>query len=630
MKRIILLLLFAILCLNTYAQQIQIDSLQRLLSLPQHNTSKIDTWNKISERYAYANPDSGIYYATKAQLLAKQVGDKKREAIALNYIGGCVWNKGNLSKALVYLKESIKIAQQINDESLIVNNLMITGLVYRSAENHRQSLHYYFQAQALLVQLPIEFLYPTLLSNIGRAYNYLEQYDSAIYFLEKSLLTFRKYAPKHQSIALINLGDVMFRMKRYETAKDYLLKGSEIAKTIYPRDLAASYRILAEIYLYENKLNIAEDYAKKAINAAQSGNFKYFMYQAYRVYANVLEAKKDIPNALKYKNLFILYRDSVYSEASKNSLQILEYEKAQGQIAILQKEKAMEIIAKQKQQNIFSLVSIFFILLCIILGYIIWQKQKTNQTLANQKIEILKQKEVLQTQSNILNELNIEKDKIFSIVAHDLRSPLASLKNIFVLLERNLLSQEEFQEMLPNLNKQISYSFDMTEELLYWARSQMNVIKVVPIKVNIADVFEEQINRLEDTARKKGVLLITQTTPDLSQAYVDIDMLKNVLRNLITNAIKFCNHGDKITLQAQNEDKFIKVAVKDTGIGISSENLSKLFTNANFTTRGTAGEKGTGLGLSLCKDFLEKNGGKIWVESIKNEGAAFYFTLPKA
>lgn len=630
MKRLILVVLLTILYINGYAQQNQIDSLKKVLINSVSDSNSIDLLTIISAKYVFIKPDSAIFYSIKAASLAQQIGDKRRQATALNQLGGGYMNKGNLVKALQHLKESLLITQQIGIKQMIMNDLILIGLIYRNIENHRQSLRYYFQAVDIQKQIEIDQIYPITLSNIGRAYNYLGQYDSSAYFLEKSLSIFQKSFPKYQSIALINLGDVKFKTKQYALAKDYLLKGSEIAKTIYPRDLAVSYRLLAEIYLMENELIIAEDYAKQAIEIAQNGNFKLMMYQAYRVYADILEAKKDMTNALKYKNLFILYRDSVYSEAAQNGFQIFEYEKEQGQVAILQKEKVLEIASKQEQQNIFLIIVVFFIVISIILGYIIWQKQQSNQMLAKQKAEILLQKEVVEKQSNTLGEMNKEKDKIFSIVAHDLRSPLASLKSVFELVVAGYFSQKEFFDILPKLNRQLDNAFELTEELLYWARSQMNAIKIEPVPTNIEDIFREQLIRCEEAAKAKGILLSSEIAEDLSKAYIDVDMLKNVLRNLIANAVKFCKQGNMITLKAKNEENFVKITVADTGIGIAPENIHKLFAHTNFTTQGTGGEKGTGLGLVLCKDFLEKNGGKIWVESELGKGSNFFLTIPQA
>ncbi|TAH22142.1 MAG: hypothetical protein EAZ08_01400 [Cytophagales bacterium] len=633
MKKTTFLLFFILFRLSIIcAQQAQIDSLKSVLAKVENDTNKIEILNEIARKHVYFKPDSAIYYASKAQTLARRVGSRRGEILALNSLSGAYLNKGNLGEALQYAKQNIKITKQIGEKSIIatatVDNLLQIGLIYRSAENHRQSLYYYFQALAILKQGQQSRIYPITLSNIGRAYNNMGLYDSANYFLAQSLHLFQTKYPKDQSIALINWGDVKFRTKEYAQAKEYLLKGSAIAKTIYTRDLAVSYRLLAEIYLIEKDLAVAEDYAKKAIEVAQSGNFKYWMAQAYRVYATILETKKDMANALKYKNLFILYRDSAYSEANQGSLQIFEYEKKQGQVAILQKEKALEKASKQEQQNIFIIIILFFIIISIILGYIIRQKQQTNKILASQKAEILQQKEALELQRNALNESNHSKDKIFSIVAHDLRSPLSTLKSIFLLLKTEGLSVKELTDLLPTLGKQVNSAFDLTEELLYWARSQMNTITINPVKVQLKGVFDAQIATFEELANLKAINLLADV-PESTYILADEDMLKTVLRNLITNAIKFSYRNGKITLKAQNEGNMVKISVADTGIGISEANLSQLFTNENFTTLGTAGEKGTGLGLSLCKDFIEKNGGKIWVESTKNQGTTFYFTLKK-
>ncbi len=257
------------------------------------------------------------------------------------------------------------------------------------------------------------------------------------------------------------------------------------------------------------------------------------------------------------------------------------------------------------------------------------KNSELEQKVKERTFEILQQKEELQQQAISLNETNQSKDKIFSIVAHDLRSPLASLKGIFNLLESKMLTAEEFFELFPELNKSLNNVFNLTEEVLYWARQQMQVIEIHPVQLNLSIVFKDQISRIENLASLKGVFLSYQTADDLSKVEADEDMIKSVLRNLINNAIKFSNKGGQVIVKAVNEEGFVKVTVSDTGIGIDPENISKVLGSENYTTRGTANEKGTGLGLTLCKDFVRRNGGKIWVESELGVGSHFHFTLPQ-
>jgi signal transduction histidine kinase len=230
----------------------------------------------------------------------------------------------------------------------------------------------------------------------------------------------------------------------------------------------------------------------------------------------------------------------------------------------------------------------------------------------------------------MLSKSNQTKDKIFSIVSHDLRSPLTALRGVFTLVENKGMTVEELRNFVPELTRRIGHASDIAEELLHWSRSQMDAIEINLIEFDVADLLKKKKQRFTQSANDKGVIITVDIPQSSILVYADIDMVKTVLRNLISNAIKFSNHGGTITLQADTQNGFSKICVTDNGIGILPEHVNKMFKEHGFTTAGTANEKGTGLGLMLCKEFIEKNGGKIWVESEWGKGSSFCFTLPLA
>jgi PAS domain S-box-containing protein len=226
-----------------------------------------------------------------------------------------------------------------------------------------------------------------------------------------------------------------------------------------------------------------------------------------------------------------------------------------------------------------------------------------------------------------LEELNQLKDRLFSIIAHDLRSPLISLADMLKLTEEGDLSNNEFISLLPELSKNIGYTFGLVENLLYWARSQLSGATVKPSLFDLHPVIEHLLGLFQHNANEKGIKIHNKIRDGVF-VYADADMIQVVLRNLVANAIKFCRNGDLIFINASCTDDMITLSVEDTGIGISKENLSRLFALENFTTRGTVNEQGTGLGLMLCQEFIEKNNGTISVDSTLGQGSRFQFSLP--
>lgn len=230
-----------------------------------------------------------------------------------------------------------------------------------------------------------------------------------------------------------------------------------------------------------------------------------------------------------------------------------------------------------------------------------------------------------------LKALNATKDKLFSIIAHDLKSPFNSILGFSDLLLNDLhsYSVEKTGEFIEQINSSAKNTLSLIDNLLAWANSQMGQINYQPEKIFLLPIFQDIIELLSPTAKIKNIT-IRYFQPDELAVYADKNLLETIIRNLISNAIKFTNTNGKINVYSILENDQIVITISDSGMGISRENINRLFDiNENFTTKGTANEKGSGLGLILCKEFIEKQGGKIWVESEVGVGSDFKFTLPK-
>jgi signal transduction histidine kinase len=245
------------------------------------------------------------------------------------------------------------------------------------------------------------------------------------------------------------------------------------------------------------------------------------------------------------------------------------------------------------------------------------------------KLLVEHQKEI-KRRSDELEQLNKVKDKFFSIISHDLRSPINALSAILGMAEKKQLTAEEFNQVTKDLRIQFNHARTLINNLLDWALLQMDKLQTKPEEVDLASLVDENFKLLETQSLKEMKLI--NMVPSGIMVIADLNMLNLVLRNLIMNAIKFSELGGIIEIAAQqNQEHFVTISVKDYGIGISKEVQKFLFDKTSgYSTRGTANEKGTGLGLILCKEFVEKNGGKIWFESTEGVGSTFYFTIKKS
>lgn len=230
-----------------------------------------------------------------------------------------------------------------------------------------------------------------------------------------------------------------------------------------------------------------------------------------------------------------------------------------------------------------------------------------------------------------LKSLNAGKDKFFSIIAHDLKSPLSGLLGFTEILvdEYEELQDEEKREFIEHSHQAAKSLMALLENLLEWSRVQTGNVSFSPVRLNVESIVDEVYNLFSQNAKGKAINLKKNIDPGI-EILADKNMFKTILRNLISNGIKFTSIGGSITISAEAQSDCVKICIKDSGVGISQNNISKLFKiDRNFTTAGTSNERGTGLGLILCKELVEKNGGKILVESEVGKGTLFSLTFPK-
>lgn len=245
---------------------------------------------------------------------------------------------------------------------------------------------------------------------------------------------------------------------------------------------------------------------------------------------------------------------------------------------------------------------------------------------------ILRQNKELTEINEELQTLNATKDKLFSIIAHDLKNPLASFKTAIEYLHKDyyMFSDEEKIELLNEISDSAKSVYELLENLLQWSLAQRNKTPFNPVQFNFKDIVETTLSQLSLHAKNKKISLINHITEPI-EVNGDVNLLTIVVRNLVSNAIKFTREGGSVQIDGKvNEDNnYYLVSVKDNGVGIPPEKLSKIFKiESSGSTRGTHNETGTGLGLLLCKEYVEKHGGRIWVESELDIGTTFYFTIP--
>ncbi|HAQ65769.1 MAG TPA: hypothetical protein DCR43_07965 [Bacteroidales bacterium] len=253
---------------------------------------------------------------------------------------------------------------------------------------------------------------------------------------------------------------------------------------------------------------------------------------------------------------------------------------------------------------------------------------ETQLTMIRQRQELLDLNIKLQSSNKMLEEANEAKDKLLTIIGHDLRGPIGNINNLLHLILENQLDGNDRNELLQETILSVQGTYFLLENLLFWAKSQRNEIEFYPEEVNLNELIVETIHSLQSTAVDKNIV-VSSHLDDTDTVTGDSNMLAVVIRNLISNAIKFTSSGGTVVIETHlNQNHKLWVSVTDTGVGLSADQIEKLLTpGIHNSSRGTQNEKGTGVGLSLCSDFLRHHGSSLKIDSSPNKGSTFSFSL---
>ncbi len=393
---------------------------------------------------------------------------------------------------------------------------------------------------------------------------------------------------------------------------------------------------VASVYLKAGMLDKCEMYLNIVLGNLKSITELAYIQETYQLLSE-LYAKRG-----NYKKAFDLsrcswhtttaYTTSNRSENTRNSNQF-ETEAKEREIQLLKKENEIKQLEFEKQRNFQNILTFITILLAIAIAVTIYISRiirKKNLLLAekNRALEEANKK-MAETEVN-LRELNATKDKLFSIIAHDLKNPFNALLGFSDILERNynFLSDEERIEYIGVINDSTQSLYKLLDNLLQWTRTQTGTITYIPENFKLLPLVKQEITNVNLNSEKKKISITVNIDENIS-VFADKNTTATIIRNLLSNAIKFTDLGGHIEIAARYKDQMVETSVSDSGIGINDNDLDRIFMlDGSFTTKGTSNESGTGLGLLLCKEFVEKNNGKIWVESEKGKGSTFFFTLP--
>lgn len=582
----------------------------------------IDSYNKskrlfkeLDDTLGYARVSNGIglieikrgNYAEGLEnaLLAIQVFERMnlREELSLAYnsLAEAYYNTNQIDKALEFNYKALNVRTQLQDNAGIKNSTKNIALLYSERKEHRKAIEYFEKVLNLLDTENDNDLRGEILPRIGEEY-----------------LQFREY----------------------EKAAEYLLEGLKYNRNTQNEDgLLRSLNSIGHLNLKQNKLKLAQAQLDEAYSIAKNGVNKHELLKNYKLHKELDSIQKQYQNAFFWQGKYYDLKTELDKE-SQPKIPIITTPVTETNIDEAFTNKVSienEAINKENEKSIKRLKLLSYVLafavlaslLVLVISHLKHRKRlEYTRELEEKNKQIELQNEAILEQTHHLEEVNKVKDRLFSIVSHDLKDSISSIKGFIDLLREDSLTKEEFYELIPELSENADNASLLLFNLLNWSKSQMQNLESNPELFNIQDVFHNKMGLIEQKVEQKRIVLIDESQRDF--VYADKSMIEIVIQNLLTNAVKFSRIGDAITVSNRDQNGKSLICVEDTGVGISPENLNKLFKNNNtFTTIGTKNEKGTGLGLTICKELVELNDGRIWVESVQNVGTKFYVELPK-
>ncbi len=533
-----------------------------------------------------------------------------------------------------FLEKAIQFNRTNKSEELQIILKQNLGEVYTDMDETGKAFEQYQD----ILKYAQNVRYPELEAKMWMKIALLEQidknYTGSLNSLKNALSIQRRIKDKeNEARSLHFIGRLYVLMGKHDRGmKNYkvsLNRWQEVSPNA--AGLATIYSSIAELYLEDQQVEKALSNLRIALNKAQTAQNQELIKSTYQLLSITYKALGEYQKALEYQELYVALDDFMQEEKADGSIL-----KMQNRYTINQKQsmiddlefnriqKEFELEEQKRSKNfIVVLFMLALIILVLILAFFLLQK-RNNKRLAEANSKV-------QEQNLQLQEANATKDKFFSIIGHDLKGPLNSLTSFSSLLMHHTesLSKEEIQMLATDLDKSLKNLFALLENLLEWSRSQTGNIEFKHELFDLTAVLNNNATLLKQQAETKKIAIsVKNTEPIAVKAHEN--SINTVIRNLLSNAIKFTPEGGKIHLAISEKDNHWVISVADNGVGMPQAVVEKIFRiDTKHSTQGTAKEKGTGLGLILCKEFVEKNGGKIWVKSEEEKGSVFAFSLSK-
>ena len=630
--RALLVVIFLQLFTVAYAQPAEADSLESIVKAMPSDTLKVRFLNDVVTTMRERDNMKAFEYGKQAMDLAKRLDYSRGIGHALENLGWIHYRKGDYSRAFELSVEALTISEKFNDRNAIARCLNNIAAINFEQNQHVLAISNFKKAYAISESIGDGTSMSRSLNNVAFCFLGINELDSARVYAALGLKISEAYdKPYLGGFALRTLGDVDLNQKNYLGALEKYETVINIANKLDNTFLKVStlHRI-GKTYFALNKQDKALAYLLQNISLSRHHEFRSELERSLKLVSEIYASQNEIEKAFAFQNQYLAVHDSLYQQRSSEQMALMQVrfdsEMKEAKIELLTKDAQLkqEEINTQRMWMYFSIGSLSLMaILAFVLLYSNRLKKKANDELAQKNQEI-------EQQAQQLRNINITKDKLFSIISHDLRSPLASLRGLMDIMDIDALSSEDFVLTSKKLRTNLESVQEDLDNLLLWAQSQLNGLQSNPTLLKVRPIIEEKIQLFHEIARQKEITILNEVDDSIS-IVADKNHISLVIRNLLANAIKFNKRGGLIMIREQSRGDYVEISVMDSGVGMTTGDLAKLFNaETHFSNPGTHQEKGSGIGLLLTKEFVEKNGGSIWATSELGKGSTFTFTVRQA
>jgi signal transduction histidine kinase len=621
---------------NAYYYNDSIDQSTRCLEMAVSSATPInraDTFfvgfllNDLGLNYHYSGRDIDAKASlNRAITFLTAVDSLKELSDAISNLGFVYHSEGDYQEAVTLFSKANTIDTQLDDNYRTSSSLNSLGRIYVDWGKYETGLDYYLRSVELLDTTNQKPLLAVRYNNIGMVFQKMNQYNDAMIWFRKALQIEEQYGvSKRLAIRYGNMGNALLNLNKYEESEEYLLSAIGILEKTNAENLKSKiYGLLGQLYLAKAEEAKAKNYFILSISSAEKSGLPE-QSAAYELTYNYYKKTGDYKTALDYLERYKQAKDSIFNIEASKQVQRLEalYQSKQKETEIMRLESENEMqqqtIAYNRKQRNTAILVVILVLIVLVLLFRLFTT-------------VRKQREVLKMQNEKLDSLNNTLNSLFGIISHDLKGATASYQSTAKIIAYHLDKKqpEKLAPLTSEIQKNASNLTDMLNHLLEWANMQLAGTTVQPTNIDLETELVSLSELYQRSAELKGNRL-NLTVEDELKIHCDKESFRLIVRNLVSNAIKFSSEG-VIDIEASSlPDKRAKITVSDTGCGMPDELTSAVFDIGKAKVRkGTRGEKGTGLGLVMVAEHVEKNEGEITLKSEINKGTTVSVILNKS